>query len=92
MFQSLQARVLIFYRFACFWPKGYQRGSSGKSHQNGDQMRKKQAMRKNYPPTGFEPAAFGLPVHCSTTTTVFVDLPWTSALVAVRPEASKTIK
>ena len=27
----------------------------------------KSAMRKSYPPTGFEPAAFGLPVHCSTT-------------------------
>ena len=27
----------------------------------------KQAMRKSYPPIGFEPAAFGLPVHCSTT-------------------------
>ena len=27
----------------------------------------KQAMRKSYPPTGLEPAAFGLPVHCSTT-------------------------
>ena len=24
-------------------------------------------MRKSYPSTGFEPAAFGLPVRCSTT-------------------------
>ena len=31
-------------RFACFWPKGYQLGSLGKSHQNGDYL--KQAMRK----------------------------------------------
>ena len=27
----------------------------------------KQAMRKSCLHTGFEPAAFGLPVHCSTT-------------------------
>ena len=33
-----------FNRFACFWPKGYQLGSLGKSHQNGDYL--KQAMRK----------------------------------------------
>ena len=31
-------------RFACFWPKGYQLGTLGKSHQNGDYS--KQAMRK----------------------------------------------
>ena len=31
-------------RFACFWPKGYQLRSLGKSHQNGDYL--KQAMRK----------------------------------------------
>ena len=35
---------LNFNRFACFWPKGYQLGSLGKSHQNGDYL--KQAMRK----------------------------------------------
>ena len=52
-------------RSARFWPKGYQRGSLEKSHQNGDYL--KQALRKSYPPTGFEPAAFGLLVHCSTT-------------------------
>ena len=33
-----------FNRLACFWPKGYQLGSLGKSHQNGDYL--KQAMRK----------------------------------------------
>ena len=33
-----------FNRFACFWPKGYQFGSLGKSHQNGDYL--KEAMRK----------------------------------------------
>ena len=33
-----------FNRFACFWPKGYQLGSLGKSHQNDDYL--KQAMRK----------------------------------------------
>ena len=42
--RALQARVVIFNRFACFWPKGYQLGSLGKSHQNGDYL--KQAMRK----------------------------------------------
>ena len=34
----------FFNRFACFWPKGYQLGSLGKSHQNGDYL--KEAMRK----------------------------------------------
>ena len=34
----------LFNHFACFWPKGYQLGSLGKSHQNGDYLR--QAMRK----------------------------------------------
>ena len=29
----------IFNRFACFWPKGYQLGSLGKSHQNGDYLK-----------------------------------------------------
>ena len=53
----------MFNRFAYFWPKDYQRGSLGKSHQNGDYL--KQAMRKNCLTTEFEPAAFGLPVHCS---------------------------
>ena len=40
----MQARVLLFNRFACFWLKGYQLGSLGNSHQNGDYL--KQAMRK----------------------------------------------
>ena len=35
---------IFFNRFACFWPTGYQLGSLGKSHQNGDYL--KQAMRK----------------------------------------------
>ena len=35
---------LDFNRFACFWPKDYQLGSLGKSHQNGDYL--KEAMRK----------------------------------------------
>ena len=42
--------------------KATQRGSLGKSHQNGNYL--KQAMQKSYPPTEFEPAALGLPVHC----------------------------
>ena len=46
-------------------PKGYQRGSLGKSLQNGDYW--KQTMRKNCLPTGIELAAIGLAVHCSTT-------------------------
>ena len=33
-----------FNRCACFWPKGYQLGSLGKSHQNGDYLNR--AMRK----------------------------------------------
>ena len=52
----------MFNHLRGIWPKGYQRGSLGKSHKNGDQL--KQAMRKICLPTGFEPAAFGLPVHC----------------------------
>ena len=38
------APLEYFNRFACFWPKCYQLGSLGKSHQNGDYL--KQAMRK----------------------------------------------
>ena len=40
----MRARVLMFNRFACFWLKGYQRPSLGKSHRNGDYL--KQPMRK----------------------------------------------
>ena len=40
----------MFNRFACGWPKGYQHGSLGKSHQNGDYLQ--QAMRKSCLPTG----------------------------------------
>ena len=50
LFQILATRLTI-------WPKGYQRGSVRKSHQNGDYL--KQAMRKSYPLTAFEPAAIG---------------------------------
>ena len=49
---------ILCYCFRAIWPKGYQRGSLEKSHQNGDFL--KQAMRKSYPIAGFEPAAFGL--------------------------------
>ena len=57
MFLTFAGRnCLMFNRFACFWPKGYQRGNLGKSHQNGDYL--KQAMRKSCLPTGFEPVAF----------------------------------
>ena len=45
----------MFNRIRAIWPKGYQRGSLGKSHRNGDYV--KQAMRKSYLRTGFEPAA-----------------------------------
>ena len=55
----------MFNRLHAVWPKRYQRGSLGESHKNGDSV--KQAMRKSCLPTRFEPAAFGLPVHCSTT-------------------------
>ena len=45
LFLRLQARFfLMLNRFACVWPKDYQRGSLGKSHQNGDYL--KQAMQK----------------------------------------------
>ena len=39
----------LFNHLPCFWPKDYQRGSEGKSHQNGDylkQMRKALACRR----------------------------------------------
>ena len=48
------SKVILFNCFAGFWPNGYQRGSLGKSHQNGDYL--KEAMRKSCLPTGFEPA------------------------------------
>ena len=54
-FCRLLAIVLMFNRFACFWSEGYQRGSLGNSHQNGDYL--KQAIRKSCLPTGIEPAA-----------------------------------
>ena len=38
---------LIAFCLRAFWFKGYQRGSLGKSHQNGDYL--KQAKRKSYP-------------------------------------------
>ena len=44
-----------FKSFNCLraiWPKGYQLGSLGKRHKNGDYL--KQAMRKSYPPTIFD--------------------------------------
>ena len=41
---TVQTQLSVFNRFACFWPKGYQLGSLGKSHQNGDYL--KQAIRK----------------------------------------------
>ena len=59
MFWRLQARVLIFDRFAYFWRKGYQRRSLGKSHHNGDYLKTSNAKKLS--------AALGLPVHCSTT-------------------------
>ena len=42
-------------------PKGYQRGSPSKSHQNGNYRYLKQAMQKSCLSIGFEAAAFGLP-------------------------------
>ena len=46
-------------------PKGYQLGILEKSYQKGEYL--KQAVRKSYPPTRLEPAAFRLLVQCSTT-------------------------
>ena len=41
LFCSVSREIyVLFNRFACFWPKGYQRGSLGKSHQNGDYLKK----------------------------------------------------
>ena len=40
----MKLTFFFFYRFACFWRKGYQLGSLGKSHQNGYYL--KEAMRK----------------------------------------------
>ena len=39
MFQRLLAKALIFNRLRAIWPKGYQRGSLGKSHQNGNYLK-----------------------------------------------------
>ena len=44
IFILLDNNFKYFNRFACFWPKGYQLGSVGKSHQNSDYL--KEAMRK----------------------------------------------
>ena len=65
MFRCLQARVLMFNRLHALWPKDYRTKSLGKSHQIRDYL--KQAMQKSYPSAGFEPAAYGLLLHCSTT-------------------------
>ena len=59
------AKPILINRLRAIWPKGYQRGSPRKSHQNGDYL--KACNAKNCSPAGIEPAAFGLPVHCSTT-------------------------
>ena len=45
VFGRLQARVLMFNCFACFWPKGYQRKSLGKSHQNGRYLKASNAKK-----------------------------------------------
>ena len=49
-------RRQIFNRLHAIWAKRYQRGSLGKSHQNGDYLK----TRKSCLPAGIEPAAFGL--------------------------------
>ena len=41
----LLARVLIFNRFTCFWPEGYQHGNLGKSHENGDHLKPRNAKK-----------------------------------------------
>ena len=50
---TIAGRVLMLSRSRAFWPKGYQHGSLGKSHQNSDYLQ--QGMWKSYRPTGFEP-------------------------------------
>ena len=51
----------MFNHLRAIWPKVYQRGSLGKSHQNADYL--KQGMRKSCRLTEFQPAAFGLPIR-----------------------------
>ena len=54
----------MFNHLCTVWPTGYQRGSLGKSHQNGEYS--KQTMWKSSLSTDFEQAAFAFLVHCST--------------------------
>ena len=62
---SICQENVLFNRLRAIWPKGYQRGSLGRVTRTATTS--KQAMRKSCLPAGIEPAAFGLPVHCSTT-------------------------
>ena len=48
--------LLIFNRLRAIWPTGYQRGSQGKSHQNGDYL-KKASNAKKLPSRGNPKAA-----------------------------------
>ena len=64
----LWQQFCLFFKFNClraFWLKRCQRGSLGKSHQNGDYL--KHAVPKSCLPIRFETAAIGLLVQCSTT-------------------------
>ena len=54
------ANQFMFSRLHATWPTGFQRGIIGKSHQNGNYV--KRAMRKSCLPAGIEPVAFELPV------------------------------
>ena len=61
----LQQQIFIFNRLHSIWSKGYQRESLRKSHQNGDFLKASNAKKLSYRRN--RTAAFGLPVHCSTT-------------------------
>ena len=100
-------KYTYFNRFACFWPKGYQLGSLGKSHQNGDYL--KQAMRKivfpqesNLQPLDYRSTA--LPLELEKTPPRMLNFGYLNPATCLlydcnnksikmfRPEARKTIK
>ena len=45
-FEVCRPEFYYFNRFACFWPKGYQLGSLGKSHQNGEKKKINKVLRR----------------------------------------------
>ena len=68
------------------WHKGYQRGSLGKSHQNGDYL-KLLKLRRLLIPAGKQLFR----IACFEVVAVLVTLPQASALVAFRTDSTQTI-